>query len=146
MNNLEYKILYSRNLPHYQPEYGIFAITFRLAFSLPKNILETLKTEKKEFARISSKLKGKELNIYKNEFERTYFEKFDNFLDNYSKSPLWLSMYSIADEVKGSLNFIDKKMYDLIAYCIMPNHVHMITNPYRKKKTISIHWQKLCIR
>jgi len=38
MDNLKFKKYYTRNLPHFQPEGAIFAVTFRLAFSLPHKI------------------------------------------------------------------------------------------------------------
>ena len=136
MDNLKYKEFYKRNLPHYQPEYGIFVITFRLAFSLPKKIVETLKKEKEEFERNISILKGKKLQDHKNMFGRKYFETFDTFLDKYSKSPMWLSIDSIAIKVKESLHFMDNKMYELFAYCIMPNHVHLMIKPLRKSINI----------
>lgn len=136
MDNLKYKEFYKRNLPHYQPEYGIFAITFRLAFSLPNRIIEILKEEKEDFERNILILKGKKLQDYKNEFERKYFETFDTFLNKYSKSPMWLSIDSIAVKVKESLHFMDKKMYDLFAYCIMPNHVHVMIKPLRKSNNV----------
>ena len=132
MDNLGYREFYKRNLPHFQPEYGIYAITFRLAFSLPMNIKETLRAEKTEFDKNSKKMIGKELQFYKNEFEKKYFETFDDFLNKFSKSPMWLSKDSIAEKVGESLLFLAEKMYDLYAFCIMPNHVHMIIKPLQK--------------
>jgi len=136
MENLKYKEFYKRNLPHYQPGNGIFAITFRLAFSLPKGIIDTLKEEKEDFERNILKLKGKKLQDYKNEFERMYFETFDTFLDKYSKSPMWLASDIIAEKVTESLHFLDKRMYELFAYCIMPNHIHLMIKPLIKSNNM----------
>jgi len=133
MDNLKYKEAYSRNLPHFQPEGAILAVTFRLAFSLPHKIKDKLKEEKKEFERISARLLGKELEAYINEFERKYFEEFDNFLDKFSKSPMLLSLDEIAQEVANSIRFQNNKLYILHAYCIMPNHVHMIIQPLKNQ-------------
>ena len=134
MDNLGYREFYKRNLPHYQPECGIFAITFRLAFSLPLKIIEKLKAEKSDFDKNSKKLKGKEFQIYKNDFERNYYETFDKFLDQYSESPNWLSNDPVAEKVGESLHFMNGKMYKLFAFCIMPNHVHTIIKPLKKNK------------
>ncbi|HHI87753.1 MAG TPA: hypothetical protein ENK03_02305 [Candidatus Cloacimonetes bacterium] len=133
MDNLKFKKYYTRNLPHFQPEGAIFAMTFRLAFSLPKNIKRKLSEEKKEFDRIAETLTGKELKVFTNEFERKYFEDFDDFLDKYSKSPMWLSNDEVASEVAHSIQFQNNKIYDLYAYCIMPNHVHLIIQPLKRK-------------
>lgn len=133
MENLKYKEAYSRNLPHFQPEGSIFAITFRLAFSLPAKTKRRLKEEKREYDRISKNLSGSELQAYTNEFDKKYFEEFDNFLDKYSKSPMWLSIDEIAQEVANSIHFQEHKLYILHAYCIMPNHVHMIIQPQKSQ-------------
>ena len=133
MDNLKFKEYYIRKLPHFQPEGAIFAITFRLAFSLPHTIKEKLKEEKKEFDRVSSSLTGPKLQVYIDEFERKYFEEFDNFLDKYSKSPTWLSIDTVANEVVNSIHYLEKQLYDLHAYSIMPNHVHMIFQPIKDK-------------
>jgi hypothetical protein len=42
----EEEIYYNRNLPHFQPPEGVFFLTFRLAGSLPKEIIEQMKFEK----------------------------------------------------------------------------------------------------
>ena len=39
------KIYYRRNLPHYQPSYASYFITFRLAGSLPNEVIIKLKEE-----------------------------------------------------------------------------------------------------
>jgi len=83
--------------------------------------------------KISSNLAGSELQAYKDEFERKYFEEFDNFLAKYSKSPTWLSNDQIAKEVINSIYYYNKKTYKLFAYCIMPNHVHIILQPLNKR-------------
>jgi hypothetical protein len=44
---LNYREYYRRHLPHYQVESSILAITFRLAFSLPFEVIEDLKAEKR---------------------------------------------------------------------------------------------------
>jgi len=42
---MESKIFYKRNLPYFQPGEAIFFVTFRLANSLPKTIVEEMKKE-----------------------------------------------------------------------------------------------------
>jgi hypothetical protein len=42
---MEDKIFYKRNLPHYQPPFATYFVTFRLANSLPRHIIEELKKE-----------------------------------------------------------------------------------------------------
>lgn len=42
------------------------------------------------------------------------------------KGPRWLEKKEIAEIVKRDLHYYDGKDYQLLAYCIMPNHVHMV--------------------
>ena len=45
MSNLGYRLFYRRNLPHYQPANATLFVTFRLAGSLPVEILRQLRGE-----------------------------------------------------------------------------------------------------
>lgn len=57
---------------------------------------------------------------------RKYFEKFDALLDGHTRGPRWLGNSSIAEAVKATLHSGDGHDYDLLAYCLMPNHVHLV--------------------
>ncbi|MEW5830557.1 MAG: hypothetical protein AB1846_16830 [Chloroflexota bacterium] len=63
MSQFSYKSTYRRNLPHIQPEGATLFITFRLANSLPKEVVERLLAEKeqaeKKISQITDKVGGK---------------------------------------------------------------------------------------
>ena len=111
---------YRRNLPHINPENAVFFITYRLAGSLPKHILEQSSYDKE----IS-------------ENPTNYFEKLEALLDSETGE---LLKPEIAEIVTESLWYYDKKYYTLLAYCIMHNHVHLLinTNNYPYKNLFSI--------
>ena len=134
MNKLNFKGYYKRNLPHIQIEGCIYAISFRLAFSLPKPILDKLKNDKKLYEENCKKLEGEQLKLYKDENSKKYYEDFDSFLGKYKNSANWLLTNEVAKVVAESLHFWHNKRYDLYCYCIMPNHVHLIIKPYRKNE------------
>ena len=122
-------IFYKRNLPHIHPRDGIFFITFRLADSLPTNVLEKLKEEKDS----EIKLLEKKFNKNKKEFDREkynlekrYFAKFDKWLDRSSEGPKWLKDVLIATTIANKIHELNSTRYRLIAYCIMSNHVHLL--------------------
>lgn len=123
----EPKTYYRRHLPHYQPDNATFHIVFRLAGSLPVETIEQLRCERELFERKltqeRSVQKKKEL---KRNYEAAYFEKFDALLDGDSLGPRWLGMPAVAEIVKEALHYRDGKEYNLLAYCIMPNHVHLV--------------------
>ena len=58
--------------------------------------------------------------------EKRYFAAFDGALDKFTEGPLWLKDERVASVVADAIRFRDGKEYDLEAYCIMPNHVHMV--------------------
>jgi REP element-mobilizing transposase RayT len=125
-----YKTFYRRNLPHYQPPGYTFFVTFRLNGSLPLYVITKLKTEYdanlKRIASIQNK-KEREKEYY--EFQSIYFQKFDECLDKILNGPKWLKEEKIANVVKEAMHYRDKSEYDLIAYTIMPNHVHVVFTP-----------------
>jgi putative transposase len=61
--------------------------------------------------------------------QRRYFRSFDAQLDNASGSALWLHQPEIAKLVQQALHFHDERnSYNLLCYCIMPNHVHAVVS------------------
>lgn len=118
---------YHRHLPHYQPADATFFVTFRLAGSLPRAVVEQLRAEREIFRRISSLGRNERERVeQKREWSKAYFKKFESLLDGRSLGPTWLRKPSIAGIVSEALHYRDGKFYDLIAYCVMPNHVHVI--------------------
>jgi len=57
------------------------------------------------------------------------FAKWDDALDTSNSSVRHLSDPRIADLVSESLHYRDNKVYELIAFCLMPNHMHVIFTP-----------------
>jgi REP element-mobilizing transposase RayT len=49
----------------------------------------------------------------------------------------YLNNPKIADICKYTLHYPDKKNYNLICYCIMPNHIHLVFELLHKNKGIS---------
>jgi REP element-mobilizing transposase RayT len=118
---------YRRHLPHYHPEYGKFHIVFRLDGSLPQEVVQRLKQEQEERERYLSV----ETNLQKRhelllEYRKEYFEKFDSLLDGAETGPTWLAQDSIAQIIVDAMLKRDRNDYDLVAYTVMPNHVHLI--------------------
>ena len=124
------KTYYRRNLPHYQPPGYTFFVTFRLSGSLPQHvILRMIEERKREEKYISGIADKKERRKQYYEYQHEYFEKFDSILDNPKSGPKWLLNEKIGDLVVEALHYRNGTEYDLIAYTIMPNHVHMVFTP-----------------
>ena len=113
---------YRRNLPHYHLEgYPLF-ITFRLEGSLPREVLAQLKEQRQ------SELKTLKKNSLapRIEIEKRHFGYYDDWLDRCEFGPRWLQDANIAHTVANEIQDLDRDRYQLIAYCIMPNHVHIL--------------------
>lgn len=117
------KVFYRRHLPHIHPPGGTFFITYLLHGAIPKPLLEKLKrdhTQKVDELRI----RGAEAAI--DDERKRYFGRFDLALHYSKRSPSWLRNKELSGIVKESLHFWDGRKVELISYCIMPNHVHVL--------------------
>ncbi len=104
---MERKKCYRRDLPHLLPNDEPYFITFRLAHTLPRKILE------ERARKVQKGVVGMS------------FTQLDSYLDQ-GYGSLWLKEPAIAEVVKEALHYRDGKEYELHAYTIMPNHVHMV--------------------
>jgi putative transposase len=122
-----YREFYRRYLPHWQPPDATLFVTFRLAGSLPQIVIEELRKErevtKRELAHITDRIQRVKQDYLD---ERRAFGRWDEALDRSSDGPHWLGQPEIAEIVAEALYYRNGKVYDLLAYCIMPNHVHVV--------------------
>ncbi len=126
------KTYYKRHLPHYQPEDATFHVVFRLAGSLPYHVVEELREERDRLRDLlQTGVRNEELASLLRKEEWGYFRRFDALLNGTSTGPHWLRKPEIAEIVKEAMHYRDQKFYDLIAFSIMPNHVHMIVENIR---------------
>jgi REP element-mobilizing transposase RayT len=91
---------YRRRLPHWQVDGAAHFITWRLEGALPPHI-------KGDFACV------------------------DEFLDAAETGPVWLNQKRIAELVVNALHYAERqlKLYDLLAWVVMANHVHIVVIP-----------------
>jgi putative transposase len=66
--------------------------------------------------------------------ELRFFGKWDNALDKSGAEIKYLSDPRVANLVSESLRYRDNKVYELIAFCIMPNHKHIVFKPLEESK------------
>lgn len=114
---------YRRNLPHLQFRGGEYFVTFRLFGSIPTKIIKEIKSYRKEF---QNQLKNGTDGNFKNELERKIFLRYKSSVDQGITGPHWLKQKYVARIVENSIHYRDNKEYDLYAYCIMSNHVHIV--------------------
>ena len=106
-------------LPHYDAESKIQFITYRLADSLPRQVRVKLKNQ--TYESLSEEHKEQRRNL----IESTLDKGFGSCV---------LRNPRCADIIVEAWSYFDKTRYDLIAYTVMPNHVHLIIKTYQAYK------------
>ncbi len=103
---------YSRGyLPHRDAKQLIQAVTFRLADSLPQEKLTLLEEELSE--------------LPENQRPTHRREKIEQWLDA-GMGCFALRHPKLAEQMRDALQHFDGQRYRLLAWCIMPNHVHVL--------------------
>lgn len=135
-NPLRSGIHYRGYLPHVKREGAVYFVTFRLADSLPREVLlqfaaeraERLRCLEMERLRQTTAPSTKPLKDSEDAIELDYTRKVERCLDR-GVGQCWLRQPEIADLVAGALRFFDRQRYRLDAWVIMPNHVHAVFWP-----------------
>jgi putative transposase len=120
------KIEYYRRLPHLQYVGAVFFITFNLRGAIPAEVIARL-AEEKQLALLTLKKTGNHIEELYKEHKR-HFARVDHILDTIQYGPDWLKNPSVAESVKKKLHQYDTVNYELLAYCIMANHVHIVVD------------------
>ena len=112
-------------LPHWERENAIYFITFRLADSLPQSVLDKIDSERNSILSLARR-QSRELTPSENEhLNHLSTVRIQQYLDAGIGS-CSLRHAEIAAAVTTSLTFFDEKRYRLFAWCVMPNHVHVV--------------------
>jgi len=115
-------------LPHLTVEGGTYFVTFRLADSLPREILAGLKERHADLLRhVNTEPQPPDDRGCRQLF-MLYADEVDSLLDR-SAGELWLGRPEIAAIVSGALLHFADQRYRLHAWCVMPNHVHAVLRP-----------------
>lgn len=117
-------IFHRTRLPHFEGGEIPQHITFRLADSLPQSLLQQWDAE---------------LRAIKDETNRDLERRrrIEEALDQ-GHGACWLDRPEIAQLVADALNHFDTQRYNLHAWVIMPNHVHVLITPLNGNSLSSI--------
>jgi len=115
-------------LPHWTRDGAIYAVTFRLADSLPAHVIESWRAER---TAIEAKVLTPERPLTAFEGERLlrlHAEKIEALLDT-GAGACHLRQPEVAGRMVEALRHFDGQRYELHAWCVMPNHVHAVVRP-----------------
>jgi REP element-mobilizing transposase RayT len=116
--------LKSDRLPHLKIEGGTYFVTYRLADSLPQKVLADMKRE------LAQKIFPPEMPLSEQEAERNRerFRRMESWLDK-GLGSCCLRRPEIGQLVEETMRFFHGTRYELLAWVIMPNHVHALLKP-----------------
>jgi putative transposase len=102
--------------PHWQVDDAVYFVTFRLVDSLPREVTLQLKAERERFLRNATPPDRAKLDL-------AFSLSLDRHLDAGSGSCL---LHRHGELVAATLKHFDRARYELHAWCVMPNHVHVL--------------------
>lgn len=119
-----------RNLPHWETASATYFVTFRLDGSLPAQVAALWRSDYRNLRQ--QEQRGELKGSSSLQERRLLHKKFDDQLDRAQFGPQYLAQASIAQIVVGSLMHFAGSRYELPAFVIMPNHVHLLIRPLTK--------------
>jgi REP element-mobilizing transposase RayT len=126
---------YTRHLPHQVPEGLLIFVTWNLKGAMPKAAIEELQRERQRLANQAHR-PGETASDRQLRENKWLFAAADRFLDQAIEGPMHLKDPRASQIVEDSLLFgagdrYDLR-YDLFAWCVMSNHVHVLLTPHRE--------------
>jgi REP element-mobilizing transposase RayT len=115
-------------LPHWTKGGAVYAVAFRLIDSLPQEVLAAWRSEREAIV-ANAKGQGRPLTAHEaTRLDELYSERVETYLDA-NHGSCWLRDVRIARTMSDALMHFDRKRYNLLAWCVMPNHVHAVVQP-----------------
>lgn len=105
-------------LPHWTADGAVYHVTFRLADSMPAQVLQLFLEEREAQGRRSGA--GPETD--------DVWERMDAYLDR-GHGQCLLARPPVAEVMVGAVTHFEGTRYSLFAWCVMPNHVHVVLQP-----------------
>jgi carbamoylphosphate synthase large subunit/REP element-mobilizing transposase RayT len=114
-----------RNLPHREQPQATYFVTFRLADSVPQTLLQQWREDEESWLKFHPKPWDWKTE---RDYVRRFVEEREDWLDRGHGSCL-LRERRAAEIVAHALGFFDGQRYQLDAFVVMPNHVHVLVQP-----------------
>jgi REP element-mobilizing transposase RayT len=113
------------HLPHWEREVGTYFVTFRLADSLPRSVLDCFLAERQSILNRARQQKRELTPSEQKRLAVLFSKRIEKQLDS-GAGECHLAKSRIAQLVVDALGHFDGKQYRLWAWCVMPNHVHVV--------------------
>lgn len=126
--------------PHFQFNDSIEFITWRLAFTLPKHVIELFQELRTDPESHNAEM---ELLKYNNAYLFQRFQEYDLALGKCISPGFSLNEPELAAIVTKAFHYFDGIKYELHAYCVMSNHVHILMKALRDDAGEHYHISKI---
>ncbi|MES2995262.1 MAG: DUF5107 domain-containing protein [Verrucomicrobiota bacterium] len=123
------------SLPHWQQDNATYAVTFRLADSLPQKVIKAYSDRKQELESQLSRAQTSGDETLIRDIHKHLADLFQTHLEpvlNQGHGSCSMRDPKIARIVADAIRHFDGDRYDLAAWCVMPNHVHLILRPHSR--------------
>jgi REP element-mobilizing transposase RayT len=111
-------------IPHWEKEEELYFLTFHLADSLPASVLEKI-TERHRILEAAKENDANFLPEQKALLAEYSRARIEEYFDRGAGSCPFLDL-RVSGAMAAALRFREDKHYRLLAWCIMPNHVHVV--------------------
>ena len=115
----------SRRLPHWEVQQGVYFITFRLADSLPKHALRKIVSRRTDIPATAAQMNRTLTPSERRKRDQLHARRIEKTLDA-GAGECFLRNPAIGRIVANALKEFDGSRYWLFAWCVMPNHVHVL--------------------
>ena len=112
-------------LPHWEKDNATYFLTFREAGSLPQSVLDRIESERRSVVQTARQLERDLSADERRKVQQLSTKGIEEYLDRGS-GVCHLRDPALADLVASVLLHFDRKRYRLFAWCVMPNHVHVV--------------------
>ena len=131
MSTIAHSIRSRGYLPHWESEYATYFVTYRLADSLPRELLDCLRQERHAFDHAEQA--GTEVPADRDRTRKRHaiLQKAEQCLDE-GLGQCYMRDFRVAKIVADSIRHFHAQRYRLRAWCVMPNHVHVIFSPLQE--------------
>ena len=113
-------------LPHWTLDGAIYHTVFRLADALPAGVVARYRNER---AALQAEAGSHPSPDVQARLRELFSDRVERHLDA-GRGACWLARPDIAELVAEALRHFDNERYQLHAWCVMPNHVHVIVQPF----------------
>jgi len=112
-------------LPHWDAEHAIYFVTFNLCDAIPRHVLDRIRAEADAQLTHIRTLRGSCTIAEKNACEEWVRAKCGDALDE-TYGACFMRDTRIATIVANAITHFDEERYELLAWCVMPNHAHVV--------------------